>query len=149
MSDLHPIDGIKRYVVGFMFNTERNAVVLIEKNRPDWQKGKLNGVGGKIEPTDASEAHAMSREFFEETGVGLASEAWTLFAILKAPDAVIHVFKAFSSLARFAETRTDEKVYIEPLDRGNLYTWKEHVPNVPVLIRIALQPQIKLAELHY
>lgn len=40
----------KSYVVGFMLDQAREHVVLIEKNRPAWQAGKLNGVGGKVEP---------------------------------------------------------------------------------------------------
>ena len=37
------------YVVGLLFSPDRNTVVLINKTKPDWQAGKLNGVGGKIE----------------------------------------------------------------------------------------------------
>lgn len=43
---------MKEYVLGFAFNRERTKIVLILKNRPDWQKGKYNGIGGKIEPSD-------------------------------------------------------------------------------------------------
>ncbi len=39
---------MKLYVVGFMFTEDEKQVVLIEKKRPEWQAGKLNGVGGKI-----------------------------------------------------------------------------------------------------
>ena len=56
------------YVVGFMFNTEKTHVGLIRKNRPRWQAGKLNGIGGKVENNEMPEI-AMIREFREETGV--------------------------------------------------------------------------------
>jgi 8-oxo-dGTP diphosphatase len=48
-----------KYVVGFLFNEGKTKVVLIKKNRPDWQKGYFNGVGGKIEgdETPASDKH--------------------------------------------------------------------------------------------
>lgn len=36
------------YVCGFLMSYDMDKVVLIKKNRPDWQKGKWNGVGGKI-----------------------------------------------------------------------------------------------------
>ena len=39
----------KKYVTGFLFNDELDRVVLIHKNRPKWQSGMYNGVGGKIE----------------------------------------------------------------------------------------------------
>lgn len=66
--------GPKRYVVGFMVNADRTLVVLIEKRRPDWQSGLLNGVGGKVEVGE-SDTYAMAREFFEETGC-LTNEEW-------------------------------------------------------------------------
>lgn len=39
------------YVAGFLFGPmpRHNYVALIRKNKPDWQKGKLNGIGGKVE----------------------------------------------------------------------------------------------------
>ncbi len=55
------------YVVTFLFNHDSTKVWLIEKQKPDWQKGLLNGIGGKIEigetPTDAA-----FRELKEEAG---------------------------------------------------------------------------------
>ncbi len=59
---------MKKYVVGFLIDVNWN-VVLIRKNKPEWQAGKLNGVGGKIEDTDADVHSAMEREFQEEAGV--------------------------------------------------------------------------------
>ena len=56
----------KKYVVGFYF-TDTKKVVLITKMKPEWQKGKLNGVGGHIEEGELP-AQAMAREFMEETG---------------------------------------------------------------------------------
>lgn len=49
------------YVAGFMFNEDRTRVALIEKQKPDWQRGKLNGIGGKIED-DESPVEAMTSE---------------------------------------------------------------------------------------
>lgn len=45
---------MKNYVVGFLFNNDMTKIVLIHKNRPYWQIGKLNGVGGKIEEYESS-----------------------------------------------------------------------------------------------
>ena len=58
------------YVVGFAFNSTQNfnSVVLINKNRPDWQAGKYNGIGGHIEPGETT-YEAITREFDEEAGV--------------------------------------------------------------------------------
>ncbi len=69
------------YVTGFMYSTDKKRVVLIKKINPEWQRGHLNGVGGKIEQGETPEV-AMSREFEEETGVGTTPEAWKAFAVI-------------------------------------------------------------------
>jgi 8-oxo-dGTP diphosphatase len=56
------------YVCGFLFSPDGKKVVLIKKNRPENQAGKLNGIGGKIEPGETPE-QAMIREFNEEAGI--------------------------------------------------------------------------------
>lgn len=56
-----------RYVVGFVFSEAFDRVLLVFKNRPAWQDGKLNGIGGKIEKRDKTPLAAMEREFVEET----------------------------------------------------------------------------------
>lgn len=67
-----------RYVAGFLADKEGN-VLLVEKKKPDWQKGKLNGIGGKIEG-DEKPADAMAREWLEETGE--VRGKWRLFCHL-------------------------------------------------------------------
>lgn len=62
-----------KYVLGFAFFGER--VLLIEKARPPWQKGRLNGLGGKVETTESS-LGAMCREFAEEAGVSISPHRW-------------------------------------------------------------------------
>jgi 8-oxo-dGTP diphosphatase len=64
------------YCLGFLFSKSRDRVVLIKKTKPDWQAGKLNGIGGKIEDNESS-VEAMVREFAEETGLHVPEEAWT------------------------------------------------------------------------
>jgi len=61
-----PIPVKHRYVVGFLFSEDQSRVLLVWKNRPAWQNGKLNGVGGKIEAGETP-LQAMEREFKEET----------------------------------------------------------------------------------
>lgn len=58
----------KRYVVGFLFTEDYSSVLLVEKNRPEWQKGRLNGIGGHIEIGEVPD-QAIAREFQEETGL--------------------------------------------------------------------------------
>ncbi len=64
---------MKQYVLGFYF--EGGHVLLIEKSKPDWQRGKVNGLGGSIleyeTPTDA-----MVWEFQEESGIATTRSDW-------------------------------------------------------------------------
>ena len=55
------------YVVCFAL-TPNHRVALVEKLRPEWQLGRLNGVGGKIESFEGW-MEAARREFREEAGV--------------------------------------------------------------------------------
>ena len=63
----------KQMVVGFAINN--NKVLLINKLKPEWQKGKLNGIGGKIEKNE-NPIDAMIREFEEEAGVSTETKDW-------------------------------------------------------------------------
>ena len=62
---------MKKYVVGFLFQGDK--VALIQKNRPAWQKGKLNGIGGHIEENETP-LSTVDREFFEELGYQLEAD---------------------------------------------------------------------------
>lgn len=67
------------FVVGFMFDAELQHVQLILKNRPAWQDGKLNGIGGKVNQGEDSLV-AMLREFWEETGYEIDEQpVWSKF----------------------------------------------------------------------
>jgi 8-oxo-dGTP diphosphatase len=55
------------YTCGFYFSEDLEYVLLIEKARPDWQKGKYNGIGGHIESGEMP-LSCQEREFAEETG---------------------------------------------------------------------------------
>jgi len=58
---------MQEYVLIYAEN-EKGEVLLVTKNKPAWQKGKLNLVGGKIEVGEDS-SQAAKREFEEETGI--------------------------------------------------------------------------------
>src|SRR5271167_3288640 len=74
--------GRKEYVVGFLIDPTLSKVVLIRKVNPEWQRGLLNGVGGKVEPGEDATT-AMHREFEEEAGV--AGLEWKHYLTLLTP----------------------------------------------------------------
>jgi 8-oxo-dGTP pyrophosphatase MutT (NUDIX family) len=83
--------------------------VFVEKMRPEWQKGKYNFPGGKLEPQDDDIQSAAQREFLEETGVNIAASDWQQIATLEGQGYVVYVMKT-AQLAKRAKTQTDEIV---------------------------------------
>lgn len=61
--------------LGFVFDPTLTKVLLIHKNRPDWQAGTINGPGGKIEPGE-SPAECIAREICEETSLNVPLNNW-------------------------------------------------------------------------
>ena len=121
------------YVVGFAFGV--GEVALIRKARPDWQKGRLNGIGGHIEEGESSH-EAMVREFEEETGVELIY--WDLFAKLQGKDWSCDFFRVFGVDLTTLKTTTDEEVVI--IDSKNLAD-HEIINNLKWLIPLALDKE--------
>ncbi len=64
---------MRHYVAGFLFDYNHSNVLLIHKQRPAWQAGLYNGIGGKVQSGE-THYHAMVREFEEEAG--LYFDAW-------------------------------------------------------------------------
>lgn len=121
------------YVTGFMYSPDGSQVVLIKKNKPDWQKGKFNGVGGKIEPRESA-SHAMSREFLEETGVITKLTDWRCFFILTNPNNYrVYMFCTYSE--NFSQVKTVEKEVVRLFSVDQLP--KNIIPNLAWLIPLS------------
>ena len=123
---------ITEYVVGFLFDQNRSHVLLIRKNRPTWQAGKFNGVGGHVEP-DETPLAAMDRGFAEEAG--LSGLAWEPVSILAGDTWCVHFFAAFDQSVSKARDMTDEPLTLMPmvgLARAPL------MADLPVMIALAL-----------
>lgn len=121
-----------KYVAGFLFDKEGENVALIEKLRPDWQKFKLNGIGGHIDrKTENCQCHtfacddqnfdpctcrwetpeeAMYREFIEETGLEIND--WHEYTVLSGPHFEVYFFQAYSDELYSIDSKTDEQVRV-------------------------------------
>ncbi|PJE64304.1 MAG: hypothetical protein COU90_02535 [Candidatus Ryanbacteria bacterium CG10_big_fil_rev_8_21_14_0_10_43_42] len=101
---------MKSYTLGFVFNTDLSKVLLMEKQHPDWQRGKYNGIGGKIEEGEESRA-CIVREIEEESGLSTEEADWIYIGVLKAEEYVVDVYALVYMGARTdAVTTTDERV---------------------------------------
>lgn len=103
---------MKNYCLGFAFPRivlQEEEVILIQKEKPAFQKGKLNGVGGKVEDMEPSQ-DAMVREFFEETGVQTTRQEWRHVCTLFFEDAQVDVFAACDVRFWSCKTTTNERV---------------------------------------
>ena len=97
------------YVVGFLINPDLQQVLCIEKQRPLFQRGKWNGIGGKIEPGE-SPIHAMVREFHEETGILTEWFNWTHTLTMEGVDFVVHFYRRFVTDFPLVTQTTDERL---------------------------------------
>lgn len=140
----------KKYVLGFAFDWKRENIVLIHKEKPEWQKGKLNGVGGKVEQSDSCIHDAMTREFFEETGVLTQKQDWTHYATMSFDDdimgggAEIYVFRMRNNEVLHASTYEEEVIEVIPMTE--VYS-RPLMHNLHILIPLALQKEFGFTHL--
>ncbi len=98
------------YVAGFMFSPDFENVILIEKEKPEWQKGKYNAIGGKIEAGETPKA-AMVREFYEEAFISTKEEDWRPLCIIGDEKYDVYFFFCSSENWRDHITRETEEVF--------------------------------------
>jgi 8-oxo-dGTP diphosphatase len=124
----------KEYVVGFLFDDHHTQVALVRKNKPEWQAGLWNGIGGKREGDEPWD-EAMTREFHEETGVHIAAEGWQHTVTLFNDWFELRVFRAFSDQVADVRTMEEEEIAAVPLtDLASLPT----IPNLRWLVPLQL-----------
>lgn len=130
------------YVVGFAFNFDYSEVLLIEKLKPEWQKGKRNGIGGKIEFGE-SQVQAMVREFREETGVETIEDNWIKRLTLGGLNGnlrweVSFFITQFTHLNHCRSMETEQVVIVptKEIHMGN----KKLIRNLPWVIPFCLDP---------
>jgi 8-oxo-dGTP diphosphatase len=135
---------MEKMVAGLLFSEAFRYVTLIEKNRPSWQAGLLNGVGGHIEGKETP-VEAMQREFLEETGLNISS--WYPLVEMHADTWMVTFFAAVGNVSTVASV-TDERV-------GNFLVDSlpsNVIPNLRWLIPLALDNSnglLKPVQVHY
>lgn len=96
-----------RYVVGFVFTSNLSEVLLMHKNRPKWQAGKINGPGGKLD--EGEDPHAgIKREIFEESNLSI--DTWTYAGRIYSKEFEVHFLCATYENKNDAKSMEDEPV---------------------------------------
>ena len=139
---------MQHFVLAFIFTSDLQKVLLILKNRPTWQAGNFNGIGGKIEPGETA-AKAICREVEEETGIRTKPAYWQYMGKMVASNWDNEIFTMALSPKISPQSITDEEV-----------SWHSvvNVPtnshsNLPWLIPLAKNmlttPQLNKVEIFY
>lgn len=105
---------MKHYVAGFMFSPDFENVVLIEKEKPEWQKGKYNAIGGKIEEGETP-MEAMIREFEEEAFLETKQSDWKTLCVIGTKDYEVFFFYCTHKDWRDVLSKTEEEVFHVPV----------------------------------
>lgn len=102
---------MKNYSIGFIFTQDIKHVLLIQKKRPEWQKGKFNGIGGRIEEGE-NPLDCIVREVFEETTLKIPHDSWLHFgAITNVDKTQLSLFCCiYQGVPDDAKTNTDEQI---------------------------------------
>jgi 8-oxo-dGTP diphosphatase len=125
----------RRYVVGFAFNRDKSHVLLIRKERPEWQKGLLNGLGGHIEDGETP-MQAMIREMQEESALEIID--WNLRTSFHGPSYELFVYSAVHRIQDAIQMTDEALIHVEVNSIWNAPV----IPNLRWLIPLCLDPAV-------
>ena len=125
----------KIYVCGFAFSHDFQKVYLLKKNRPQWQKGLLNGLGGLVKDGE-NLFEAMSRKFHEECGILIDSKNWVQIEFILNESVTVVFYSARLPEGLVPYKTTDEHLWSVYWKNYTQRSWEEMdvVSNVPYLI---------------
>lgn len=89
-------------------------VVLIEKEKPEWQRGKYNAIGGKIEEKETP-LQAMVREFQEEAFILTKPDHWNPLCLIGDSNYEVYFFYCLFEDWRDYISKTTEEVFHIPV----------------------------------
>ena len=129
----------QEYCLGFMFSSDKKHVLLIEKKRPVWQEGKLNGIGGHIEEGETPN-EAMVRECKEETGIIVLYDWDYILKMICFLHGIIYVYRIFTDGGYGYMQKTDERLVL--LDINEYFNKSIIMPNLKWLIPFCLDKNL-------
>lgn len=130
---------MKQYVLNAIFNPAMTELLIIKKNRPDWQAGKFNLIGGKVEPKEMF-MDAAIRETEEETGIVLDPENVKMVGFIKDEPKEHFIVGCFVSITDDIysfKTKTDESVYLVNMDELRSIPEDNRLENLLSLVELS------------
>lgn len=140
------------YVVGLLYENSplkslRPTAILMRKNHPEWQKGKLNGVGGKIQNHESPD-EAMHREWNEEVNCPYEID-WELFCVLNdhSGGAVVFFFRShMPKEAKLDEFKATEDEPLVAVDITRVLKRGDMIWNIPWLLHMGMDYNIEISK---
>lgn len=126
---------IQKYTLGFLFNHDLTKVLLIHKLRPEWQKGMVNGLGGKFEKEETAK-ECIVREIEEETSLKTNTDDWQKVGELHSSKFAVDVMTTIYQ-GKEIDAISNEEEKVEWFPTENLP--KNIMTNLSWLIPIALE----------
>lgn len=136
---------MKEYSLGFLFSPDCRRVALINKTKPKWQKGLLNGIGGKRENETMLEC--MQREFEEETGFKFTN--WEHFLDMGNDSFLVSCYRGFSDKLHELKSTTDEIIEIHGVALMVAVGYKDMIPNLRWILPLALDKEVEFSKVRY
>jgi len=121
---------MKEYALCFV--EHEGSVLLIQKIKPDWQRGRLNLPGGSIEADETPEM-AAARELYEEAGI-ISFHVFPI-GVINGDGWRVHVIGHVSHHPEMWEQKTAEPVFWLPI-RDALAN-RKLIPNLKFIIPLA------------
>jgi 8-oxo-dGTP diphosphatase len=107
---------MQKYTLGFIFDSTLNKVLLMHKTKPEWQAGKVNGLGGKVEEGEDG-ISCIKREVKEESNLDIEKESFVYAGVLHSDSFHMEVFcSIYTGNISDAKTLEEQKVEWFPID---------------------------------
>jgi NADH pyrophosphatase NudC (nudix superfamily) len=130
----------QNYVLGFILNKNKEKVLLLRKNRPKYQEGFLNGIGGKLENNE-NYIECMTREtkeevFYNNKGFVTNNEDWEHVMDFRFKSGVVACYALYSenNFTLFSEGE-DQLVEIHEIKNIN---YSECLPPLEEVLNIII-----------
>ncbi|MBI3542995.1 MAG: NUDIX domain-containing protein [Deltaproteobacteria bacterium] len=124
--------GARKVIPAVLVYLERDGRLLMlhrDAKPGDYHAGKVNGLGGKLEPGE-SPLEAAAREVAEEAGVTLAPERYRVLGVLQFPNFKAHKNEDWLVYVLTAELRAGETAWEKGPEGALAWVDKKDVPQL-------------------